>query len=100
MSDPQVCTKAIIALAGFGTRRLPITKSIEKCMIPIGNRPIIDYVVENCLNAGITDIIFVVGEQSSQIRTYYGNNEALDAYLQQKGATQQAEELRAIAGKA
>lgn len=74
-------TKAIICVAGYGTRRLPITKAIEKCMIPVGNRPIVDYAVENCIKAGITDIIFVVGEQSEQIRTYYGHNQALEDYL-------------------
>ena len=75
------CTKAIIALAGYGGRRVPITKAIEKCMIPVGNRPIVDYLVDNCIAAGITDIIFVVGEQSDQIRLYYGHNQALEDYL-------------------
>jgi len=75
------CTKAIIALAGYGGRRVPITKSIEKCMIPVGNRPIVDYIVDDCIAAGITDIIFVVGEQASQIRTFYGHNQLLEDYL-------------------
>ncbi|MCA9309445.1 hypothetical protein KC973_03640 [Candidatus Saccharibacteria bacterium] len=73
--------KAIIPVAGWGTRRLPITKSIEKCMLPIGNRPIVDYVVEDCIKAGINDIIFVVGEQSTQIQNYYGRNIMLEDYL-------------------
>lgn len=75
------CKKAIIALAGFGGRRVPITKALEKCMIPVGNRPIVDYLVDNCIAAGITDIIFVVGVQSDQIRLYYGHNQALEDYL-------------------
>jgi UTP--glucose-1-phosphate uridylyltransferase len=75
------CTKAIIALAGYGGRRVPITKAIEKCMIPVGDRPIVDYLVDGCIAAGITDIVFVVGEQSNQIRTYYGHNQALEDYL-------------------
>jgi UTP--glucose-1-phosphate uridylyltransferase len=75
------CKKAIIALAGYGGRRVPITKAIEKCMIPVGNRPIVDYIVDDCIAAGITDIIFVVGEQSQQIRTYYGHNQGLEDYL-------------------
>jgi UTP--glucose-1-phosphate uridylyltransferase len=77
-------TKAIIPVAGYGTRRLPLTKAVEKCMIPIGNRPIIDYVVEDCLRGGITQIIFVVSEQSSQLRTYYGHNPALEKHLTKK----------------
>lgn len=75
------CTKAIIALAGYGGRRVPITKAIEKCMIPVGNRPIVDYIVDDCIAAGIKDIIFVVGEQANQIRTYYGHNQGLEDYL-------------------
>lgn len=39
------CTKAIIMAAGYGTRRLPVTRTIEKCMLPLGNRPVVDYVV-------------------------------------------------------
>jgi UTP--glucose-1-phosphate uridylyltransferase len=75
------CKKAIIALAGYGGRRVPITKAVEKCMIPVGNRPIVDYIVDDCIAAGITDIIFVVGEQASQIRTFYGHNQLLEDYL-------------------
>jgi UTP--glucose-1-phosphate uridylyltransferase len=78
-------TKAIIPVAGWGTRRLPITKTIEKCMLPIGNRPLVDYVVEDCLKAGITEIIFIVGEQSTQIRDYYADNLVLNEYLKRQG---------------
>lgn len=74
-------TKAVIAVAGWGTRRLPITKSIEKCMLPIGNRPMVDYVVQDCIAAGITDIYFIVSEESSQIQNYYSDNGALNTYL-------------------
>jgi len=74
-------TKAIISVAGWGTRRLPITKSIEKCMLPIGNRPLIDYVVQDCIAAGITDIYFVISEGSTQIKQYYSDNDTLNQYL-------------------
>lgn len=78
-------TKAIIPVAGWGTRRLPITKTIEKCMLPIGNRPLVDYVVEDCLKAGITELIFIVSENSTQLQDYYGTNETLNAYLLRQG---------------
>ena len=78
-------TKAIIPVAGWGTRRLPITKSIEKCMLPIGNRPTVDFVVEDCLKAGITDIYFVVSPESTQLQSYYSHNGTLDAYLIDNG---------------
>lgn len=78
-------TRAIIPVAGWGTRRLPITKSVEKCMLPVGNRPLVDYVVEDCLKAGITDIYFVVGEGSNQLRQYYTDNQPLNDYLLANG---------------
>lgn len=74
-------TKAIIPVAGYGTRRLPITKTIDKCMLPIGNRPIVDYVVQDCIAAGITDIYFVVSGNDTQLEAYYGDNEQLNQYL-------------------
>lgn len=76
-------TKAIIAVAGWGTRRLPITRSIEKCMLPVGNRPVIDYVVQDCVLAGITDIYFVVNQGDTQLEKYYTQNPRLQQYLQQ-----------------
>ncbi|MGB2786834.1 MAG: sugar phosphate nucleotidyltransferase [Candidatus Saccharimonadaceae bacterium] len=78
-------TKAIIPVAGWGTRMLPITKAIEKCMLPIGTRPVIDYVVQDILKAGIKDIYFVVGEQSSQLQSYYRSNIPLNDYLKRHG---------------
>lgn len=75
-------TKAIIPVAGWGTRRLPITKSIEKCMLPIGNRPIVDYVVRDCIKAGITEIIFVINRGSTQLQQYYSTNERLNQFLE------------------
>ncbi|MGB4800770.1 MAG: sugar phosphate nucleotidyltransferase [Candidatus Saccharimonadales bacterium] len=78
-------TKAIIPVAGWGTRRLPITKAIEKCMLPIGNRPIVDYVVHDCVAAGITDIYFVVSEQSEQLHAFYRDNVELTDYLIRNG---------------
>lgn len=80
-------TKAIIPVAGWGTRRLPITKTIEKCMLPIGNRPLVDYVVQDCLAAGINELIFVVGEDSTQLEGYYRSNIKLNDYLQRNGKT-------------
>lgn len=77
--------KAIITAGGWGTRRLPITKVIDKSMLPIGNRPIVDYVVDDCLKAGITEIIFVVSEGSTQVQDYYSRNKALEDYLKATG---------------
>lgn len=94
------CTKAIIPIAGYGTRRLPITKAIEKHMLPVGNRPVIDYVVEDCIRAGITEFIFVVGEEFDQIRRYYGQNQLLEEYLESKGKVDELEQVRSLNRKA
>ena len=64
---------------------LPITKAIEKCMLPIGTRPVIDYVVQDVIRAGIKDIYFIVGEQSSQLQSYYRTNILLNDYLKRNG---------------
>jgi len=92
--------KAIIAVAGYGTRRLPITKTLEKCMLPVGNRPIIDYVVDDCIKAGITEFYFVVGEEFNQLRRYYGHHQLLEEYLQNKGKRAELEEISKLRSKA
>ena len=94
------CTKAVIAVGGFGTRWLPLTKSIEKCMVPVGNRPVIDYLVDDCIKAGISDIYFVVSEQNEQIRHYYSDNDSLFDHLTAKGKLDTVKELQAISRKA
>lgn len=78
-------TKAVIPVAGWGTRMLPITKVIEKCMLPVGTRPVVDYIVQDVIRAGITDIYFVVGEQSTQLQSFYRTNIPLNDYLRKKG---------------
>ncbi len=100
MASQRNCTKAIILVAGFGTRRLPITKAIEKCMLPIGDRPIVDYVVEDCLKAGVKDIFFVVGEEFDQIKQYYGHNQLLEEYLSKRNKVSELKEVRNLAEKA
>jgi UTP--glucose-1-phosphate uridylyltransferase len=78
-------TKAVIPVAGWGTRRLPITKSIDKCMLPVGNRPIVDYVVRDCIKAGIKEIFFVVNKGTTQLQQYYSDNERLNHFLEFNG---------------
>lgn len=75
-------TKAIIPVAGWGTRRLPITKAIDKCMLPVGNRPVVDYVVRDCIKAGITEIFFVINKGSTQLQHYYSDNQRLNQFLE------------------
>lgn len=87
-------TKAIIATAGFGTRFLPITKTIQKEMLPILDRPVVDYIVEDCLKAGIREFIFVINEHNLQTLHYYRENLRLKEYLEKMGKPERYEEVR------
>lgn len=79
-------TKAIIPVAGWGTRRLPITKIIEKSMLPVGNRPLVDYSVQELVKAGVTDIYMVISNvEPCQVKAFYNDNLALNQYLVDRG---------------
>lgn len=79
-------TKAIVPVAGWGTRRLPITKVIEKSMLPVGDRPLIDYSVQELAKAGVRDIYIVVSDaEHSQVRAFYEENVVLRDYLVERG---------------
>ena len=74
---------AIIPCAGFGSRMFPVTKTVNKEMLPVLNRPIVDYVVEACLLAGVENIVFVVREGDRQIKDYYSavNKRLINFYM-------------------
>ena len=79
-------TKAIIPVAGWGTRRLPITKIIEKSMLPVGNRPLVDYSVQELIEAGVKDIYVVISNvEPCQVKAFYKDNTALNQYLEERG---------------
>ncbi len=74
-------SKAIIPAAGFGTRFLPITKSVPKEMLPILDRPSIDYVIEECLSSGIDEICIVISRGKEAILNYLDTNAELERAL-------------------
>ena len=79
-------TKAIVPVAGWGTRRLPITKVIEKSMLPVGDRPLVDYSVQELIKAGVTDIYMIISNvEPCQVREFYRDNVALNQYLIERG---------------
>ena len=79
-------TKAIIPVAGWGTRRLPITKIIEKSMLPVGDRPLVDYSVQELIKAGVKDIYMVISNvEPCQVQEFYKDNLALNQYLIDRG---------------
>ena len=85
-------TKAIIPVAGWGTRRLPITKIIEKSMLPVGNRPLVDYSVQELVQAGVTDIYMVISNvEPCQVKAFYQDNIALNQYLTDRGKADRLE---------
>ena len=78
--------KAIITAAGFGTRFLPISKTIQKEMLPILNRPTIDFLVADCVAAGIEEIIFVVKESENRlVEHFYTEYRSLRQHLEKMG---------------
>ncbi len=88
--------KAIIPAAGLGTRFLPITKSIAKEMLPIVDKPCIQYLVEEAVASGITEIIIITGEGKNSIKEYFSPSKTLKAHLRAKGQGQAAKDLEKI----
>ncbi|WP_031551389.1 UTP--glucose-1-phosphate uridylyltransferase GalU [Parvularcula oceani] len=78
---------AVIPVAGFGTRVLPATKSIPKEMLPVVDRPLIHYVVDEAREAGIEHIVFVTGRNKHEIEDYFDLNPELEQALQAKNKT-------------
>ncbi|MCL2570554.1 MAG: sugar phosphate nucleotidyltransferase [Firmicutes bacterium] len=78
-------TKAIITCGGYATRFLPITKAIPKEMLPIGNKPIIHYIVEELKDAGITDILILIGRGREVVQNYFDRHPELETVIHEKG---------------
>ncbi len=87
-------TQAILPVAGLGTRFLPWTKVVPKEMLPIGNQPIIARIVDECMNAGITDICFVINKGKEMIPQYFYEHPELEAELEKRGKLDQLEHLK------
>ncbi|WP_114416424.1 UTP--glucose-1-phosphate uridylyltransferase [Marinospirillum perlucidum] len=89
--------KAIIPVAGLGTRLLPISKAIPKEMVPVVDRPLIQHVVEEALEAGLDEIILVTRGGKSAVEDHFDGHYELEAELERKGKTALLEKLRAMA---
>jgi UTP--glucose-1-phosphate uridylyltransferase len=85
--------KAIIPAAGLGTRFLPATKAMPKEMLPILDKPTIQYIVEEAARAGIEDIIIVTGKHKRAIEDHFDNQKELEMILQEKGKTDLLEKV-------
>ena len=96
---PKV-TKAIIPAAGFGTRFLPATKSQPKEMLPVVDKPTIQYIVEEAVASGIEDILIIIGRYKSSIEDHFDRSVELEMELEAKGKYEMLEQIQDIAGMA
>jgi UTP--glucose-1-phosphate uridylyltransferase len=92
-STSRPLRKAVLPVAGFGTRVLPATKAIPKEMLPVFDRPAIQYVVDEALDAGIEHIVFVTGRNKGAIEDYFDRAYELEVTLQAKSKTAQLKEI-------
>jgi UTP--glucose-1-phosphate uridylyltransferase len=89
-------TKAVFPVAGLGTRFLPATKASPKEMLPIVDKPLIQYAVEEAMAAGITEMIFVTGRSKRAIEDHFDKSYEIEAELEARGKTQLLELVRGI----
>lgn len=89
-------TKAVIPAAGFGTRVLPATKTMPKEMFPIVDKPTIQYIVEEAVAAGITDILIITNRGKGIIEDHFDKSPELEGLLEKGGKTEFLEQIQAI----
>ena len=92
----QKIRKAVFPVAGFGTRFLPATKAMPKELLPIINKPLIQYAVDEAISAGIDTLIFITGRNKRAIEDHFDSNLELEVALEIKGKIEQAEMVRNI----
>ena len=96
MPSPTI-TKAVIPAAGLGTRFLPATKAQPKEMLPVVDKPAIQYVVEEAVRAGIDDILIITGRNKRSLEDHFDRNFELEYYLDARGKQRELDEVRALA---
>lgn len=89
--------KVVIPAAGWGTRFLPQTKAIPKEMLPIIDKPTIQYVVEEAVSAGIKDVVIITGWQKRAIEDHFDRSLELERFLESRGKTKELNQIRDIA---
>lgn len=92
--------KVVIPVAGYGTRFLPATKAMPKEMLPIIDKPVIQYVVEEAVASGITDVILVTGWSKRSVEDHFDYNYELQTWLKKQGKNALREEVKHIADMA
>jgi UTP--glucose-1-phosphate uridylyltransferase len=97
-SNRKRVRKAVLPVAGLGTRFLPATKAMPKEMLPVVDKPLIQYAVEECIASGIEHVIFVTGRRKNAIEDHFDFAPELESFLESKGKSQQAQMVREISG--
>ena len=92
--------KAVIPAAGLGTRFLPATKAMPKEMLPVVDKPAIQYVVEEAVNVGLNDILMITGRNKRALEDHFDRVPALEATLEAKGDTAKLESIQAASNLA
>lgn len=90
--------KAVLPVAGLGTRFLPATKAMPKEMITVVDKPLIQYAVEECIASGIENVIFVTGRRKNAIEDHFDSAPELERFLEERGKSKQADMVREISG--
>ena len=93
-------TKAIIAVAGYGTRFIPATKVQPKEMLPIVDKPVVQYLVEEAVASGITDIVLVTRSGNQAVEDHFDSSRELELHLETQKKWRELEEVRRIANMA
>lgn len=93
---PMKITKTIIPAAGLGTRLLPYTKTIPKEMIALGNKPAIQFIIEEGMHSAITDFYIIINKDKPQIKLYFSEDAALEKTLQESNKVQLLYSVKAI----
>ena len=93
----EIVRKAVIPAAGLGTRFLPATKAQPKEMLPVVDRPSIQYVVEEAVAAGIDDILIITGRNKRSLEDHFDRNVELEKQLEEKGKIDDLREVQALA---
>src|SRR5690554_7993881 len=90
--------KAIVPVAGFGTRLLPVTKAVPKELLPIVDVPAIQGIVEECIQSGIEEVIFITGRGKSSIEVHLDYRYELERLLEQRGKLKELARVRETSG--
>jgi len=99
MNSDNRITKAVIPVAGLGTRMLPATKAIPKEMLPVVDKPMIQYIVNECVAAGIKEIVLVTHSSKNAIENHFDKSFELETTLEQRVKRQLLDEIQAISPK-